>query len=127
MYYCTECNSKFNNIKQIYEKHNLSTPPYEKVLCCPFCGGKEIKEMVYTHCKCCGARMKNTNREYCSDICEKKGKKIWEKQNQKINKEKSNPINKVLRELNEYNKKSKSKLSYGQYVAFIKYSKRKKK
>lgn len=127
MYYCTDCGMDFNKPKIIYEKHRLSTPPYEKIRVCPFCGGNEIKEKEFSHCRCCGIKINNPDKKYCSIQCEKNGKKLWELQRKRLKLEKCNPINIILKELNDYNKKNKTNLSYGQYVAFIKYKKGKKK
>ena len=127
MYYCTDCGIEFNKPKNIYEKHTLSSPPYEKISVCPHCGGNEIKEKEFSHCRCCGIKINTPERKYCSKECERKGKKLWELQRKRLKLERVNPINIIIRELKDYNKKNKTNFSYGQYVAFIKYKKGKKK
>ena len=126
MYYCNDCESEFKIYKTIYEKHNLDEPPYEKSYLCPFCGGNNIKEIEFTHCRCCGRRITKTDKKYCSDECERKGERLWKLQNKRIKLEKANPLNVILRELNDYNKVNNSNFSYGQYVALILFNKRKK-
>lgn len=125
MYYCAECGSKFDKTKIIYEKHNLSNPPYEKIICCPLCGSNQVEEKNVSHCRCCGIKLKNQDNEYCSRECEQKGKKLWRLQNKKLRTQKSHPINIILRELEEYNKRNNLSLSYGQYIAYVKFAKRK--
>ena len=38
MYICDYCEAEFEEPEVFYERHGLSTPPYEKFYVCPFCG-----------------------------------------------------------------------------------------
>lgn len=125
MYYCSSCNSYFDDLKIQFEHHSLSNEPYEKLYVCPICNSTEFKEINLTHCRCCGAKLKDNDYLYCSPVCEARGKEMWEKQKRKQNYEKQLPINIILKELHEYNKINKTKLSYGQYVAIVKGEKKK--
>ena len=124
MYYCPECKTEFRKPKKIADSHNLNSPPFEKYLCCPFCSNKNIRIIESKHCKCCGAKLKDNESDYCSVECEKKGRKLLDIKLKKELAEFSNPINVIIRELNEYNKKNNTNYSYGQYIAYVKYSKK---
>ncbi len=119
MYYCNLCDSYFDEAKIQFERHSLDTEPFEKHYVCPVCNSAEFKEINLTHCRCCGARLKENEYLYCSPECEERGKKMWEKQKRKKYYEQQMPLNIILRELGEYNRLNKTKLSYGQYVAII--------
>ena len=42
MYYCTDCKKKFFDPKIYFERHGLTTPPYEKIMLCPYCESEDI-------------------------------------------------------------------------------------
>ena len=117
MYYCKVCGGKFEVPQKIYETHGFSTPPYEEFFVCPICNSPEIKEISRTHCRCCGALLSRTQKEYCSVSCRTKGEILWREQIKKIKRELGNPINILLRELKAYNLQNGTNYSYGQYVA----------
>ena len=125
MYYCKSCNSYFNEPRLQFEHHSLDTEPYEKIYVCPICNSSDYKEINSTHCRCCGAKLKDGEHLYCSDNCEKRGKEMWEKEKRKSNYQKQLPINIILKQLREYNKINNTNLSYGQYVAKLKGAKKK--
>lgn len=117
MYYCNNCSLKFDTPKKITETHSLHSPPYDYFYVCPLCNSSSFYEKKVTHCRCCGAKLKTEGTEYCSDTCRKKGEKYWLKQKLRNEAELESPINKIIRELNLYNKANNTNLSYGQYVA----------
>ena len=127
MFYCTECGLEFYNAKKIYERHSLDSPPYEKILCCPNCCSHSITELKATHCRCCGIKLSSSQKDYCSDSCKKRGELLWKKQTENYTLLCESPLNKMVREVEEYNIKNHTNLSYGQYVAFIKYKRKKRK
>ena len=45
MYRCTDCKRKFRVAHECYENRGLDSPPYERYVVCPVCGGslEEIK------------------------------------------------------------------------------------
>lgn len=119
MYYCPECGTNFEKPDKKYCKHNLSSPPYEKIYCCPKCNSESFFEKTTTHCRCCGAKLKKGAFEYCSDACKKKGEKLWIREIKRRNLLINNPINKIVHELEIYNKINGTNYSYGQYVTLI--------
>lgn len=124
MYYCPDCGLEFSNAKFFSETHSLSHPPFEKIKFCPNCLGERIREKVTTHCRCCGSRLPEKFKDYCSAACAKKGERLWKKEKAKRIKEFKNPLNVIVREVEIYNKKNKTNISYGQYVALIRSKKK---
>ena len=126
MYYCNECEREFETPRKEYESHGLPYPPFEKIYVCPFCRSNSISKKT-THCRCCGAKLKNGKTEYCSSACRFKGEKLWQKQNLKIKEMYDNPLNQKVREVEIFNRKNNTNYSYGQFVAleFLKGKKRK--
>lgn len=117
MYYCYECGKEFEKCDKIYERHNLENPPYERFSVCPNCKSTNFSEKNTTHCRCCGAKLEEDAEEYCSERCRKKGNLLWKKQMRKRKLQESTPINKKVKEIEEYNKLHNTSYSYGQYVA----------
>ncbi len=120
MYYCPDCGSEFEKSEESYETHGLIHPPYESVYCCPYCKGTDFFEKSTTHCRCCGIKLRKGLKDYCSESCEKRGKKLWQKELKRRKIISSDPVNILVREVSIYNKKHNTKYSYGQYVALIK-------
>ena len=127
MYYCNNCGGEFYSPKVLKEMHGLSSPPYEKLLVCPICKSDSFYEINTTHCRACGAKLSRAGSEYCGVSCRAKGEKLWLKQ--RLNKEamSENPLFKKVRELERFNKENSTDLSYGRYVAFLKFRDGKKK
>lgn len=119
MYYCPDCGYEFKVALRYTETHNLDYPPFEDVFVCPNCKGRNYYEKIETHCRCCGARLSENLKEYCSESCYMKGMKMWnkEKARRKIN-EKS-PLTELTREVKNFNRKNNTEYSYGQYVALV--------
>lgn len=117
MYYCKACGGKFETPQKIYETHGFFTPPYEEIYICPFCNSTAFKKITHTHCRCCGARLIDTSKEYCSESCKNKGERLWKKQIEKFKSQLDSPINRIIREMDEFNKTNDTNYSYGQFVA----------
>lgn len=119
MYYCKNCGGEFESPEKTYEKHGLSSPPFEPLYICPYCSSTEFREKTATHCRCCGAKLKKGDTEYCSISCRKKGEKLWERERLRLNLQQESPINKIIKELQGYNKLNGTNYSYGQYVSLM--------
>lgn len=52
MYFCLNCNDSFEQADFYIETHGLDSPPYEKILCCPYCKDTDIVETK--PCDVCG-------------------------------------------------------------------------
>lgn len=126
MYICKDCGLKFENPLCITERHSLSAPPYESIYVCPRCKSTTFKKCEIKYCRCCGARLQGEQTVYCSSSCKEKGDKLWKKQLQQRKKLYEHPLFTLVREVDDYNQKHKTRLSYGQYVALIKRPKKKK-
>lgn len=119
MYYCPECGFHFEKPIKTYSTHGFTSPPYEKNYCCPNCNSVSFYEKNTTHCRCCGAKLRQGITDYCSEACEKKGKKLWLKEVKRRQQFFFNPINSIVRELEIYNKMHGTNYSYGKYIAII--------
>lgn len=115
MYYCLDCEEKF---ERPYRKAAKGKPT-DKTDYCPYCDSKNIEELVVEYCRCCGRKLKNGNRRYCSSVCISRGPKMYERQEKRLIKLRSSPIYQIARKIAEYNKKNNTDLSYGQYVALV--------
>lgn len=127
MYYCSDCQCEFSNPKIIYESHNLSSPPFEKNFVCPACNSPSIREKTVTHCRCCGAKLKPADIEYCSDACKRKGEILWRMQIKKRQLAETSPLGIIINNIEDYNRKNNKKYSYGQYVALVEHREKNKK
>lgn len=115
MYYCPDCGCEFAVPKKISETHGLTSPPFEVIYVCPNCKGSEFYEKTSTHCRCCGAKLSDSQTEYCSDTCKNKGIKMWKRELRRRRLRTENPLNLFIAELEYYNKQNGTMLSYGQY------------
>ncbi len=127
MFICCDCQCEFESPKKIIEKHSLDTGPYEAIYVCPFCNSNDFKIKSHTHCRCCGAKLSNTGSEFCSNECKNRGRMLWKNELKRRKELLINPINILIRELENYNKKHNTNYSYGQYVAIIENQRRKQK
>lgn len=125
MYYCPDCGCEFETPKKVFEKHGLSSPPFEAIYVCPDCKGNEFYEKISTHCRCCGAKLSASQTDYCSDTCRNKGAKMWKREQRRRRIRNDSPINSFIAELELYNSQNTRKLSYGQYTA-LKYQEEQK-
>ncbi len=119
MFYCKDCGFEFEKPLMLFEKHNLDTAPFEELTVCPACKGQNIKEKNVTHCRCCGARLSDGLVDYCSENCRENGIKLRKIENRKRKVRLESPLNTLVRQVEDYNKKHNTKYSYGKYVALI--------
>lgn len=120
MYYCNNCKKEFEEPIKKYERHGLSSPPYEAFYLCPFCSSTNFKERQVKYCICCGAKLKNQQTKYCSEKCKITIEKLRREEYKKRKQFAENPLIKLIKEVESYNKLHNTKYSYGQYVALIK-------
>ena len=120
MYYCKDCNHKFEKPLIKPESHRLCSPPFEKIYLCPFCKSTNFTEIEIFHCRCCGARLIDSNGEFCSDKCKVRFEKLKRAEYKHKKQLNENALYQFMREVEAYNQKHNTKYSYGQYVAHIK-------
>ena len=120
MYVCKKCGFEFSTAKTAYQNHGLLNPPYEEIFVCPNCESTAFEEKKVTHCRCCGAKLLNGEKEYCCDKCEKLGIALRKKEQKRKKQILQSPIYKLVAEVEKYNLLHNTKYSYGQYVALIK-------
>ncbi len=117
MYICQDCEKEFNLPEKIFEKHGLTERPFEAISVCPECGSSKITQKVFSHCRCCGAKLRDGSREYCDSTCRRRGEKMWADQRKRLKEREKNPLILAIREVEAYNKANGSRLSYGQYFS----------
>lgn len=120
MYYCSDCKKEFLKPIKKYETHGLNHPPYEAFYVCPFCNSTNYNENKAKYCKCCGARLKTQQINYCSDKCKINYEKLKREEYKRHKKLVDSPLVKLIKEVEGFNKQNGTKYSYGQYVALIK-------
>lgn len=118
MLICSDCGNEFEKPATHTETHSLDTPPFEERVCCPFCKSSNIREKNTTHCRCCGAKLRE-REEYCSEACRRKGEAMWHRERILHRLFLANPISRIVREAEQYNKAHGTSYSYGQYVAYV--------
>ena len=119
MYECQDCSHRFKIPLRLCERHNLTSPPFENFDVCPACKSTNFKAVKVFHCRCCGARLPQGKSEYCDDVCMQRGKKLWLRENARKNRILTDPLNVIVRQLEEYNRINHTKYSYGQFVGII--------
>lgn len=116
MFYCKNCGLEFEKPKRHYETHGLCSP-HELIYICPTCKSTNIYEKLLTHCKHCGVKLRNDEKNYCSNECRKRANNLNSKR------QSAEPPNTclydIMKGLENYNKINKKNLSYGQYVTYI--------
>ena len=117
MYICLECNYEFEKPVLLQEKHGLVTPPFEVICVCPKCKTENFEKIRSRFCRCCGAKLKENQYDYCSEPCKKRGEQLWQKELKRKKLLEDNPLYKIIRENEAYNKKYGKNLSYGQFTA----------
>lgn len=117
MYYCPDCGCEFEVPEKIFEHHGLTSPPFERITVCPDCRGTEFYEKSSTHCRCCGSKLSENQKDYCSEACKSKGMKMWKREQKRRHIRNISPINLFVAELEHYNKENQTAFSYGQYEA----------
>ncbi len=119
MYYCPDCGCEFEKAEVYTETHGLASPPFEECRCCPNCGSGGFRLKTSSHCRCCGARLAPGEKEYCSDVCRKRGEEMWSRELKKRKLRRKSSLNRIIAELTEYNQRNHTDYSYGQYVTLI--------
>ena len=117
MYICQDCGLEFSNPEYITETHLLDLPPFEVIRVCPNCKSSNLKKPQVLHCHCCGRRLPYGVKEYCNSLCRRRGELMWQEQAKRRNIKYRNPLERILREVEEYNNKNGTRYSYGMYVA----------
>ncbi len=120
MYICHDCNTPFSLPEKITEKHGLNCPPYETISVCPYCKSQNFELKKREFCRYCGVRLPKNKTDYCSDSCEKRGEKLFSKQQNHKQKILNSTIYKAVRQVENYNKEYRTRLSYGQFFALYK-------
>ena len=116
MYCCQDCKKEFLYVEVVFERHALSTPPFERVKLCPYCHSGNFREIPEYHCGYCGSKLRDKG-DFCSPICRKKGEELRKKDESRTEFLKNSPLIKGLKEVEEYNKAHGTKYSYGRYFA----------
>ena len=116
MYKCKDCGKEFLYPRKTAERHGLKVGPYEQIRLCPFCSSDRFEKIEPKYCRYCGMKVKG-NEEYCSPACEKKGREAWARQAEKKENYKHDPIVLAVREVEEYNRRTGKKISYGEYFS----------
>lgn len=119
MYICLECGYRFQYPLHLKEKHNLANPPYETVCVCPRCKSTDFERQEIKYCRACGARLRDSESNYCSDACKNNAKKLWQKEMLRKKRLRDSDIFTIVRQIDNYNQIEGRKLSYGQYVAIM--------
>lgn len=122
MYYCQDCKKEFEYVEVVFERHNLDSPPFERLKLCPFCHSENFKELSGTHCKYCGSKL-SAKGDYCSSYCRHQGERLWEKEREEKLARKKSLLELTLKEIESYNKSHNTNLSYGEYIALKKENK----
>lgn len=86
--------------------------------CCPLCKSTNIHEKNLTHCRCCGAKLTHGG-EYCSEDCRIRGEEMWRRERLHRRLVNANPISRIIKETEAYNKAHGTDYSYGEYVAYV--------
>ena len=120
MYHCKDCNRKFDKPKKYVETHGQTSPPFEVFFLCPFCNSTNFKKIEIGYCKCCGRRLNNPTDFYCCEGCRLNAIKLNKQEALRKQALKENPLNILIKEVEQYNATHKTNYSYGQYVTIIK-------
>ena len=118
MFICRNCYTSFSLPSIKTEKHNLSEPPFETFQCCPNCESSDFYETTGGYCRSCGRKIAK-GKEYCNDTCRKQGEALWARQRLLREQNKNDPMLILIRKTDEYNKKHGTRLSYGQFTAYL--------
>ncbi len=114
MYRCQDCEKSFRYVEVVFEKHDLNSPPYERIKRCPFCKSLNYRSYRECYCGCCGAPTED-GREYCNDSCKRVGEALKEAEKKKQQFIRNFDVSRAIKEVDEYNRRNKTKYSYGQY------------
>ncbi|MBE6769798.1 MAG: hypothetical protein E7548_03480 [Ruminococcaceae bacterium] len=118
MFVCKNCYTSFVAPKTEIERHGKTEPPYEEFHCCPNCESRSFYETAGGYCRSCGRKIA-AGKEYCNETCRKQGEALWAKQRAAREAQKNDPMQVLIRKTEEYNKKHGTRLSYGQFTAYL--------
>ena len=117
MYYCKNCRKEFFYARVYNQWQGGENGGYERFLLCPFCNSTDFFEKRGEYCSYCGMPLKLPGRKYCSVSCQKNGERLYEKEQKRKEKRKSDGLITSITEVADYNKRTGNRLSYGQYFA----------
>ncbi len=115
MYVCNECQQEFTSPVKLTQRHGLSSPPYEILYVCPRCKSTDYKKKSAEYCRCCGARLKNSDSDYCSEECQTNGMKLQARERKRRKVLYDSDLFARVREVDRYNRLHNTRYSYGQY------------
>ena len=109
--YCTHClKYRANDIKRLVrarKKQNIDAKKERQTRTCPICKGEFVPvNGTHTYCKDCRANRKDDIAQYLADLTAKKKKK----------KPVVKSVMEICKDLEEYNRKHGTLLSYGKYI-----------
>lgn len=116
MYKCQDCGKEFPFPLKTQETHSLQYGPYEQIRLCPYCKSHNFLKVENNYCRYCGMKIA-TDRQYCSASCKKKGEIAYEREKKAKENYVKNPLIVAVRQVEEHNRKTGKKLSYGEYFA----------
>ena len=117
MYCCKDCGFEFLYADTKTERHNLDGVPFEKINVCPNCKGTNYEKVKKAHCRYCGRRISEEKDGYCNDYCKERGEILWEQQAKRRRMYEQSSLFGIVREIEEYNRTHKKKITYGEYIA----------
>lgn len=118
MYVCTDCGRNFEEFSVVFEEHGLDTAPFEAVAVCPFCKSNNISEVTLRRCHYCGVRLYD-QKDFCSSACRENGLKLWQLEQHRRRRRAVHPLNVIIREVENYNRRNGTCYTYGQYISRI--------
>jgi hypothetical protein len=124
MYICKECAYEFWNPLILKEAHGFEHPPYEELCVCPSCKSTNFEKAKSRFCHYCGAKLREEQSLYCNDRCKRQGERLFALERRRKKLAADSELFKIVREIDSYNKAHKTRISYGQYVAKMRFSKR---
>lgn len=117
MYYCENCRKEFFYARVYHERQGGANGGYERFLLCPFCNSTNFSQIKGEYCSYCGMPLRQAGRKYCSASCKKNGERLYEKEQERLSKRKTDRLILSITEVADYNKRTGNRLSYGQYFA----------
>lgn len=118
MYRCTDCGRDFEKFDIVFEEHGQDAPPFEGIAVCPFCRGSNISEVTLRRCHYCGVRLAD-QKDFCSEQCRANGMKLWQLEQRRRRRNAVHPLNIIIREVEDYNRRNGTCYTYGQYISRI--------
>lgn len=114
MYKCKDCEKEFKFAKKATERHGLSRGLQERIWLCPHCDSHNFERLPEYYCKNCGMKLSDA-RDYCSAACKKKGEAAYKQEAERRERLKRDPLILAIKEVEEYNKATGKRLTYGEY------------